>query len=82
MVMITPINYIAHVAFDSSHQFSLYIYFSRLLYCFNSSPAKDLRAINNMLRRGDKKVLTTLGEKRPGNAEIIEGRPAIKHIKF
>ncbi|CAH1779421.1 unnamed protein product [Owenia fusiformis] len=29
---------------------------SRLLWCFNKSPAKDLKAINNMLRLGERKI--------------------------
>ena len=29
---------------------------SRMLYCFNRSPAKDMRAINNMIRLGDRKL--------------------------
>lgn len=56
-----------------------------MLYCFNSSPAKDLQAINNMLRRGDRherQVLSSIAEKRHVNNDISEGAPAIKAIRF
>lgn len=60
----------------------IYISYSRLLYCFNSSPAKDLRAINNMLKMGERKALNSLAEKRKNGGDIMEGAPAIKAIKF
>lgn len=59
---------------------------SRLLYCFNSSPAKDLRAINNMLKHGGgdsrRAPRVSIIDKRHTTAEVVEGGPAIKHIKF
>ena len=51
-----------------------------MLYCFNSSPAKDLRAINNMIKKGERMALTSITEKRHNNNDI--GAPAIKALKF
>ncbi|XP_067928982.1 retinoblastoma-like protein 1 [Watersipora subatra] len=65
----------------SSAALSLLTPDSRMLYCFNSSPAKDLRAINNMLKKGDRMALTSIGEKRHSTADLT-GAPAIKAIKF
>lgn len=52
-----------------------------MLYCFNSSPAKDLRAINIMIKKGERAALTHIAEKRQSNSDL-GAAPAIKAIKF
>ena len=43
----------------------------RMLYCFNRSPAKDLRAINKMIKMGDKRP-SFLGKRSLGSLDVNE----------
>jgi retinoblastoma-like protein 2 len=52
---------------------------SKLLYCFNKSPAKDLRAINNMLRMGERSKGALIAGKRLLQ-EAAEGQSPAKKL--